>query len=247
MNKSVSIVIPFYNEEETAKAVLEEVLDTNPNTEIIAVDDGSKDSTWKIISNITGIRALQAPVNRGQSAAMYGGLRMATGEVCALMDGDGQNDPADIPTLVKELLNSDYDVVCGYRANRQDTSSRRWASKIANKIRRAILDDGLKDTGCSVKVFYKEAVDYLVPFNGMHRYLAAVFLHANLKITELPVNHRERFAGESKYTNWDRALRGIYDLIGVSWLLKRKVLFSLNENNLSENKHSQTPNKPEDV
>lgn len=230
MNKpSLSIVIPFYNEEDTAKEVLEEVLRTNPNAEIIAVDDGSSDKTWEILTSIDGIRPLQALVNRGQSAAMYGGMRMASSDIIALMDGDGQNDPADISTLVAELQKGDADVICGYRANRQDTGSRRWVSKIANKIRRAILNDGLKDTGCSVKVFHKSAVDFLVPFNGMHRYLAAFFLQANLKITELPVNHRSRFAGDSKYTNFNRAIRGIYDLFGMRWLMNRKVLFDLNE------------------
>lgn len=222
-SERVSIVVPFFNEEETAGEVLAEVLRTNPGAEVIAVNDGSSDGTAAVLDGVAGVRALHFAVNRGQSAAMYAGLRAATRPVCALMDGDGQNDPADIPKLVEELERGGADVICGYRANRVDTASRRYASRFANKIRRMFLHDGVRDTGCSVKVFRREAVDHLVPFNGMHRYLPAIFLQAGLKIGEVPVNHRGRMAGASKYTNWDRALRGIYDLIGVQWLLRRKV------------------------
>ncbi|MFD0892328.1 glycosyltransferase family 2 protein [Luteolibacter ambystomatis] len=222
MNAKLSIVVPFYNEEETIAEVIAEIVRTVPGAEVIAVDDGSRDRTWEILSAIPGIRAMRFPQNRGQSAAMYAGMRQASGDIVALMDGDGQNDPADFPKLV-EALEQGADVACGYRANRQDTASRRYASKIANGIRRTFLHDGVRDTGCSLKAFRREAVDHLVPFNGMHRYIPAQLLRAGLKIVELPVNHRGRMAGTSKYTNWDRALRGIHDLIGVSWLLKRKV------------------------
>jgi len=222
MTPKLSIIVPFYNEEETVADVVAEVLRAVPGAEVIAVDDGSKDRTWEILSAIPGVRAMRFPQNRGQSAAMYAGMRQATGDIVALMDGDGQNDPADFPKLV-EALEGGADVACGYRLHRQDTASRRYASKIANKIRRAFLHDGVRDTGCSLKAFRREAVDHLVPFNGMHRYIPAQLLRAGLKIVELPVNHRGRLAGTSKYTNWDRALRGIHDLIGVSWLLKRKV------------------------
>jgi dolichol-phosphate mannosyltransferase len=160
---------------------------------------------------------------------MFAGLKAATRPICALMDGDGQNDPADIPKLVEALQLGGNDVICGYRANRVDTASRRYASKFANSIRRKFLHDGVRDTGCSVKVFRQQAVDHLVPFNGMHRYLPAIFLQAGLKIGEIPVNHRGRMAGQSKYTNWERALRGIYDLIGVQWLLRRKVQWDTKE------------------
>ncbi|MBK1834088.1 glycosyltransferase family 2 protein [Roseibacillus ishigakijimensis] len=227
---SYSIIIPFYNEEETAKNVLAEVIETNPEAEIIAINDGSADKTWEIMQEfLPRVRALQLPVNKGQSAAMYAGLRKATRPVVALMDGDGQNDPAEIPKLVAELEKSGKDFVCGYRANRQDTASRRYASKFANKIRRAFLHDGVRDTGCSLKAMKRECIDALVPFNGMHRYIPALLLQANHDFSEIPVNHRSRFAGESKYTNWDRALRGIHDLIGVSWLIKRKVPFATEE------------------
>lgn len=228
MKPTISIVIPFYNEEETVVSVLEEVVQTNPGAEIIAVNDGSGDRTAELMQSVAGVRALNAPENRGQSAALYAGLKQATGEVCVMMDGDGQNDPADIPALVAALTEG-IGMVCGYRAVRKDTASRRWASKIANRIRVTFINDGIRDTGCSLKCFHREAVDHLVPFNGMHRYMAAFMKRAGLTIAEIPVNHRSRHAGTSKYTNWDRALRGIYDLFGVRWLLRRKVKFDILE------------------
>ncbi len=228
MKPTISIVIPFYNEEETVVSVLEEVVQTNPGAEIIAVNDGSSDRTAELMQSVAGVRALNAPENRGQSAALYAGLKQATGDVCVMMDGDGQNDPADIPALVAALTEG-IGMVCGYRAVRKDTASRRWASKIANRIRVTFINDGIRDTGCSLKCFHREAVDHLVPFNGMHRYMAAFMKRAGLTIAEIPVNHRSRHAGNSKYTNWDRALRGIYDLFGVSWLLRRKVKFDILE------------------
>lgn len=218
-----TVVVPFYNESENVTGVLRELRAALPDAEILAIDDGSSDDTWKLILNEEGIRGLRFPENQGQSAAVYHGLRAATRPVVGMMDGDGQNDPENFKHLLHEFAKGHADVVCGYRADRRDTWSRRIASKIANAIRRAFLDDGVRDTGCSQKVFRREAVDLLVPFRGLHRYLPAIFRHAGLKISEIPVNHRERLAGVSKYSNFTRAMHGIYDLIGVSWLLNRKI------------------------
>lgn len=223
-NQKISIVVPFYNEEESVRFVLEEILACQPDAEVVAVDDGSRDRTWEIISSLP-VHGLRLTENRGQSAAMYAGMRAAKGEWIVLIDGDGQNDPADIEKLIQPLLTNSTDVVCGQRVNRRDTRSRRVASKAANAIRRSILNDGISDTGCSLKAFRKESIELLVPFNGLHRYLPAIFKQANLRISEMPVNHRERAQGTSKYTNWERALRGIYDLFGVRWLLKRKIIY----------------------
>jgi len=220
-----SIIIPFYNEEACVKAVLEEVLACQPDAEIIAVDDGSKDGTWVAICSLPKIHGLRLTENRGQSGAMYAGMREASGEFIVLMDGDGQNDPADIDKLIGLLKQDGVDVACGQRVKRRDTWSRRIASKAANAIRRSILNDGISDTGCSLKAFRRKHVELLVPFNGLHRYLPAIFKHAGLRLAETPVNHRARTLGVSKYTNWNRALRGIYDLFGVRWLLNRKVVY----------------------
>lgn len=221
---SVSIVVPFYNEEECVQFVLEEIVRCQPEAEVVAVDDGSKDRTWELMQKVDGVTPLRLTENRGQSGALFAGLTFASGDILVMLDGDGQNDPADIDKLVDLLREGNCDVAVGRRAKRKDTWSRRSASRIANRIRRWFIHDGISDTGCSLKAFHRDHVDLLVPFNGLHRYLAGIFTNAGLKIAEIDVNHRERKAGESKYTNFDRALRGIYDLIGVCWLLKRKVI-----------------------
>lgn len=223
----LSVVIPFFNEAQLVSDVLIEVRSVLPNAEIIAVDDGSSDGTSKIISATSGVRLIALQKNCGQSAAMYAGLRAARGEFIAMMDGDGQNDPAEIPRLVEAMASAD--VVFGVRKNRQDTRSRLIASKIANSIRRLALGDNATDTGCSLKVIRREHVALLVPFNGLHRYLPAFLQRAGLRSVEVPVNHRSRKAGVSKYTIKGRAVRGIYDLIGVRWLLNRRIVWPPNQ------------------
>ena len=224
---SLSVVIPFFNEAELVSDVLREIRSVLPDAEIIAVDDGSTDGTGKIISALNDIRLIALQKNCGQSAAMYAGLRAAKGELIAMMDGDGQNDPAEIPKLVEAM--SSADVVFGVRKNRQDTKSRLIASQIANAIRRLALGDNATDTGCSLKVIRREHVALLVPFNGLHRYLPAFLQRAGLKSVEVPVNHRSRKAGVSKYTIKGRALRGVYDLIGVRWLLSRRIIWPVDQ------------------
>lgn len=224
-NVTRSVIIPFYNEEDCVRSVLEEVRACQPDAEIIAVDDGSRDGTWAAICVTASVKGLRLTQNRGQSAAMYAGMRAASGDVIVLMDGDGQNDPADIEKLVDRLEQDGVDVVCGQRVKRRDTWSRRAASRAANAIRRSILNDGISDTGCSLKAFRREHVELLIPFNGLHRYLPAIFKQAGLHLAEIQVNHRARTLGVSKYTNWNRALRGMYDLFGIRWLLKRKIIY----------------------
>lgn len=222
--KTVSVVVPFYNEEDCVEFVLREIVDCQPEAEVVAVDDGSSDRTWELMQGIPGVTPLRLTQNRGQSGALYAGLHFAGGDILVMLDGDGQNDPADIAKLVELIRSGQCDVAVGRRASRKDTWSRRAASRIANRIRRFFLHDGISDTGCSLKAIHRDHVDLLVPFNGLHRYLPAIFTHAGLTMTEVAVNHRERKAGTSKYTNLDRAIRGIYDLVGVSWLLRRKVI-----------------------
>lgn len=217
----ISIVIPFYNEEENVQAVLREVQKSIPDAEIIAVDDGSQDQTAAKIQSCTGVRLISLPRNLGQSAALYAGLTRAQNEICVMMDGDGQNDPADIPKLLSCLDRAD--VVCGYRERRQDSWPRRAASRIANQLRRAILHDGIRDTGCTLKAMRTADVRHLTPFNGLHRFIPALLRHAGLRVVEIPVHHRPRKFGSSKYTMARRAWRGLYDLIGVRWLLTRQI------------------------
>jgi dolichol-phosphate mannosyltransferase len=227
-----SIIIPFYNEEENVQPVLEETRRVNPEAEIIAVNDGSTDGTESMIRKHPDVRLISFGCHLGQSAAIYAGLKSAQGDICVMMDGDGQSDPADVPKLVAMLDRAD--VVCGRRQNRQDTWCRRKASWIANLIRRMVLHDHVHDTGCTLKAMKKSMVRHLVPFNGMHRYLPVLFGHAGARIIEVPVNHRPRRHGKSKYSMSERAVRGLYDLIGVRWLLARRISWPANGENECE-------------
>ncbi|NJK92077.1 MAG: glycosyltransferase family 2 protein [Blastochloris sp.] len=217
----VSVVVPFYNEEENVTELLREILQCLPEAEVIAVNDGSTDGTLGKLRENGRVRVLDLPRNLGQSAALFQGLHAATGEFCVMLDGDGQNDPADIPLLLKAL--EDRDFVCGVRRKRQDTWSRRLGSRWANSIRRFVLGDQATDTGCTLKAMRREHVQHLIPFNGMHRYIPALLGGADLRMGEVEVNHRPRRFGVSKYTLGGRALRGIWDLVGVRWYLSRQI------------------------
>lgn len=217
----LSIVIPFYNEEENAEAVLREARAAQPDAEIIAVNDGSTDRTPEIIARLPDVRLITFPRNLGQSAALYAGLVNATGDFLVPMDGDGQNDPADIQHLLARR--NDFDVVCGYRRERQDTWSIRMASKIANRTRQLFTNDGIRDAGCTLKLIRREHLRYFTPFNEMQCYMMAMLRRNGVRIGEIPVNHRPRRFGRSKYTIARRAWRGIWDLLGVAWLLRRNI------------------------
>lgn len=225
----LSIVIPFFDEEESAGWVLEEVVRLYPEAEVIAVDDGSRDETWRRIVAVEGVVGLRLVENRGQSAALWAGLRRASRPLCVTMDGDGQNDPADIGLLAAAL--ADADVACGFRRDRQDSLGKRLGSRLANAIRRRVLDDGIRDTGCALKVFPREHVEQLIPFDGLHRFLPALFRAAGLRLVEIEVNHRPRRYGVSKYDNLSRAIRGVYDLFGVRWFIRRRLALPKIETN----------------
>jgi len=219
----ISIVIPFYNEEENVEAVLKETRATNPHAEIIAVNDGSKDTTEAKIRSFSDVRLISMPRNLGQSAALYCGLINASHDLCVLMDGDGQNDPADIPNLLKEI--DKFDVVCGIRRARKDSWQVKFASKIANRTRKFFTGDTVRDAGCTLKVIRKEYIRFLIPFNEMQCYMVAMLEHAGLSVGQILVNHRPRQFGRSNYTILRRAWRGIWDLIGVQWLLRRQIVW----------------------
>jgi dolichol-phosphate mannosyltransferase len=220
----LSVVVPFFDEQDNVRAVLDELHQAVPDAEIVAVDDGSNDGTWARIGALPYVRGIRLTENCGQSAALYVGIMAATGELCVTMDGDGQNDPHDIPRLLAAREQGQGQVICGYRARRRDSLSRRLASRSANFIRHLFIDDDVRDTGCGLKLFPTEYRSLLVPFNGLHRFLPALFKQAGLRVAEVPVNHRPRTRGRSKYSNWERALRGACDLIGVAWLLKRRLV-----------------------
>jgi dolichol-phosphate mannosyltransferase len=229
----ISVVIPAFNEEGNIGPLIEETFAQVPETalgEVLAVDDGSDDGTAAEIKALLGkckrLRYLRHGQRAGQSAALRTGVLAARFPVIATMDGDGQNDPADIIRLAGRLgsQGSEPAMVSGIRAGRKGPGSRRVASRFANFIRDKILADGCPDTGCGIKLYQREAFLELPFFTGMHRYLPALFLTYGHEIAYEVVNDRPRLKGASKYTNLGRALIGLYDLVGVSWLRKRTLI-----------------------
>lgn len=225
----VSVVVPVFNEEENMSILQAELRSalTGLDHEIIFVDDGSKDGTAEKIENAPHIRVIRFEKNAGQSAAMYAGLNTARGATVVLIDGDLQNDPADIPKLVAKIDNGEADLVCGYRAKRQDTMVKRITSRVANFVRSRYTKDGVRDTGCTLKAMRRECVSALVPFKGMHRFIPALIKNAGYRLVEIPVNHRPRRFGQSKYGLGNRALRATVDMFGVRWLLSRQLNYKL--------------------
>jgi dolichol-phosphate mannosyltransferase len=225
----LAIVVPVFNESENVRPLAEEVLaaltPTGRSFELILVDDASTDDTWAQIqaeqardSRVRGIRHLK---NAGQSAAVWTGFSHSTTPLLATLDGDRQNDPADLPKLLLEL--KDCDFVCGKRTQRQDTWVRKVSSRIARWARKVWLGADFEDTGCAVRVFKREVIADLTPFNGLHRFLPILVQANGARTKEIPVNHRPRVAGISKYGVWNRVWRGMHDLVGVSWYLKRRL------------------------
>ncbi|MHA3773294.1 glycosyltransferase family 2 protein [Verrucomicrobiota bacterium sgz303538] len=220
----ISIVIPLYNEEDNIATLQKELgsaLD-GIDHEIVFVDDGSKDQTVTRVDRRPEVRLLEFEKNTGQSAAMYAGIHAAKGDVIVLLDGDLQNDPADIPKLIAEIERG-ADLVCGYRAKRKDTFSKRLTSRFANFVRSRFTKDGVRDTGCTLKAMRRECREALVPFYGMHRFIPALVKGMGYKLVEIPVNHRPRVAGVSKYGFGNRALKATMDMFAVRWMLSRQV------------------------
>ncbi|PCI05927.1 MAG: glycosyl transferase [Hyphomicrobiales bacterium] len=229
----ISLIIPTFNEEGNIPSLIEESFAEIPAKilgELIVVDDCSTDGTVKAIealqSKYPKLRCLKHQTNAGQSASMRTGIIAARFDIIATLDGDGQNDPADIPNLVAKLGKpgeGGVALVGGVRTKRKDTGSKRWASKAANWIRDTVLRDNCPDTGCGTKTYWREAYLRLPFFTSIHRYLPALFQTYGYKCEYVPVNDRPRMSGVSKYNNLNRALIGIHDLVGVSWLRRRTI------------------------
>ena len=227
---AVSVVVPLFNEEENVPILQGELTAAlaGLDYEIIFVDDGSSDRTVERIAPDPRVRLVQFERNAGQSAAMYAGLQSARGAVAVLIDGDLQNDPADIPRLLGEIERG-ADLVCGYRAQRKDTVVKRITSRVANFVRSRFTKDGVRDTGCTLKAMKRECVAALLPFKGMHRFIPALVKGAGYRLVEIPVNHRPRKFGLSKYGLGNRALRATTDMFGVRWLLSRRLNYKMRE------------------
>ena len=225
---TLSVLLPAYNEEACIEPVVREVEGVlrgmGHSFEILVVDDASTDATGARLrglgAEIPELRVLRLSVHSGQSAALGAAFQAARGGVFITMDADGQNDPADIPALVAGLDNCD--VCCGYRIRRQDTWSKRFGSRVANAVRNRILRETVRDTGCTLKAFRAAWARHLpMQFRGMHRFLPALMAMEGARIAELPVGHRARAAGTSKYTNLGRLAVTIRDLWAVRWMQTR--------------------------
>ena len=239
----LSVVVPVFNERDNVAPLVHEItaalrgrepLDGG-DFEIVYVDDHSRDDTLAVLqalkAEVPELRVIHHVTQSGQSTAIRNGVKAARGEWIATLDGDGQNDPADIPKLIAMRGTSAPDVkmFAGWRVNRRDSGSKRWASKWANAIRARMLRDDTPDTGCGIKLFERAAFLELPHFNHMHRYLPALMQRAGYKTVSVPVNHRARSTGVSKYNNLNRALVGIADLRGVAWLIRRGKVTRIEE------------------
>lgn len=226
----LSVVVPVFNERDNVAPLVGEIvaaLRGRVPFEIVYVDDCSKDDSFAVLSQLMAstpeLRVLRHVVQSGQSTAIRNGVKAARGAWIATLDGDGQNDPADIPKLLaaRDVADPQLKLFAGWRVQRRDSGSKRWASKIANAIRSRLLHDETPDTGCGIKLFERAAFLELPYFDHMHRYLPALIKRAGWESVSVPVNHRERATGVSKYNNLHRAWVGLADLRGVGWLIKR--------------------------
>jgi dolichol-phosphate mannosyltransferase len=219
----------MFNEEGNVAPLAEQVVaalrEDRRGYELVLVDDASTDATWERIMAAhradARVRGLRHGRNAGQSAALWTGFRNSRGPVIITLDGDLQNDPADFPRLLAEL--EKCDVVCGLRLNRQDNSLRRISSGIARKARKVMLGVDFRDTGCGLRAFKRPVLEPLFAFNGFHRFMPVLAHAAGARVLEIPVNHRPRHAGTSKYGVWNRLGRGIVDLFAVRWYQKRLI------------------------
>jgi dolichol-phosphate mannosyltransferase len=236
----LSVVVPVHNEAENIEPLVAEIdtaLEALPDHEIIYVDDGSTDQTMAVLQGLTRrsqrLRVLRHRQCCGQSTALLTGIRAARGAIVATLDGDGQNDPADIPKLYSTLIAGEttdgLSMVAGYRAKRQDTGWRRFSSKVANAVRASLLQDQTPDTGCGLKVFRRDVYLALPYFDHMHRFLPALVQRAGGRVQSVEVNHRPRLRGTSKYGTWHRLWVGLVDLLGVMWLQRRARVPELEE------------------
>ncbi|BAO44733.1 glycosyltransferase family 2 protein [Thiolapillus brandeum] len=228
----LSVVVPVFNEQDNLKPLIDEIhaaLKGRLDYEIIYVNDGSTDETLATLEtlcrNDKHLRVLSHARSCGQSTAVRTGVKSARSPWIATLDGDGQNDPADIPAMYSLVQQEDRDpdlcMIAGWRRKRQDSALKKFSSRLANGVRARILKDDTPDTGCGLKLFSREAFLELPYFDHMHRFLPALILRSGKKLQSVEVNHRPRHKGESKYGVHNRLWTGIVDMMGVLWLQRR--------------------------
>lgn len=235
----ISVVIPIKDERDNLRPLTDQLLKVlqareesdTASFEIIYVDDGSSDGSGELLDRLAAehpaVTVLHFARNYGQSAGFDAGFKRSTGALIATMDGDLQNDPADIGVLLAYA--KDYDLVCGWRTNRHDSLIRKISSRVANAVRSAVTGDRVHDTGCSLKLFRRPVVDRLQMFTGMHRFFPALALMHGFTVTEVPVRHHPRTHGVSKYGVGNRLFKGLYDLIAVRWMQTRVLRYTFRD------------------
>ncbi len=223
-----SVVVPFYNEEVAAPRLLQEILAVlarlDGPAECLCIDDGSSDGTAAVLNAFAAlpdspVRVIAFPKNKGQAAALWAGLHEARGRIVLTLDGDGQNDPADIPRLLHALTGAD--MVVGVRQNRRDNTSRRWMSRLANAVRGRDLGDGMRDSGCALKAFRREVVAALIPIRTLYSFIPAMAVAGGFRTRQVPVQHRARTGGRSSYGALVFLWRPLVDLVGMWWFSRR--------------------------
>lgn len=228
-------MVPAYNERENLAPLLTEITSAlaGRSYEVIIVDDGSTDGTLEALKAMRAqypqLRILAFERNAGQTAAFAAGFRAARAPVVITLDADMQNDPADIPRLVETLRDSGATAVAGFRATRRDTPWKRLQSRIANAVRNRLNGEVIRDTGCSLKAFRTDAVRTLPLFAGMHRFLPTLIKMQGGTVTEIPVGHRPRRHGVTKYGMWNRVLRSLVDAFAVRWMQRRSLHYRVRE------------------
>ncbi|HVT02401.1 MAG TPA: glycosyltransferase family 2 protein [Thermoanaerobaculia bacterium] len=233
----LSVVFPVYNEAENIPILLAEIRNAlapaKLTYEIVAADDGSSDDSVAVLKKCRydhpGLRIIVLQKNTGQTAALDAAWRAARGRLVVSLDADLQNDPADIPPMIERLEAEKADMVIGVRVKRQDTLSKRIQSKIGNGVRNWITNDQVTDTGCSLKLLKRECIDGVKLFTGMHRFLPTLVRMNGYRVIEMPVNHRPRQFGVSKYNAMNRAFRGLADCFAVRWMGKRTFRYTTRE------------------
>ena len=228
-----SVVIPLKDEEGNIGELIQElepVMNSlKQNWELICIDDGSIDETPDILQKLakekTYLRVVTFAKNYGQSSAFDAGFKLAKGDFIITLDGDRQNDPRDILALIQAIPN--YDLVSGYRQKRQDPWSKRWISRLANFVRSRLCHDQMQDTGCSLKIYRAACLSHIKLFQGMHRFLPTLFKIEGFKVKEIPVSHRKRTQGQTKYHFWNRSFNTIADMLAVRWMYKRQLRYQI--------------------